>query len=846
MWDGYKHFFNRLTGSFYSGLLGYVIPKLSHDYFIVDERTPVPSQNNPLSLNGIELRDYQLRMIGDALHHERGIISAPPNAGKTEIACGIIQVLGLPTVFLTHRITLLDQTKSRFEKRLGIEAGIFGAKQRSFKDVNVMSIVSVYKELDNPEILNILKQSPVVISDECHRVSGNMWATILQKCPAFYRYGLSATALMRDEVSNMTIRGMTGDEITSVTNQELTEWGISARASVYLFDMNKFGGPVLSKRHTFDDAYDTGIVNNPQRNTLIVDSARHFLDVGKSVFIIVHCIEHGRILSEIFRRVGLEVPFISGEENLDFIRSRLKEFEKRTLKCLVSSSISDEGLDIPCHPSDEFILKNGFDPTPICELKIGDLVRSHTGQLRKILNIGVHKSKEEIIKIYLLRNSYPLTVTKLHKLPVLREGEVVWVFAKDVKEVDELLYSLPKRIATISSINISDFINTSDLLKLNGYMWSRYSNTIRKETATQVSKKFGIGVNIVRNFLKRTRDGVKCRGRNSEILCRYYKNYWGQQKKVKDKIELSADFCRLLGYYISEGSICNNTIYFSFHSKEKEYQLDVIRLIKEIFNETAVLEIKGSGARIWFCNRVLSDFLNITCGRGARNKRIPDFIFNTSLNNKRNLIVGMWRGDGSDKSRRSLSYSSVSKKLLFHLRELLMDFGIIAGIKYGKRGDADSTLDVSGLEWIKLCKLLGISKIDYNIRKTHSKHRIINNQYIAFRIKNIEKIPHTGNVFSLKIDGDETYTTCTATVHNSMDVLILGVGNKSALKTIQRVGRGLRKKDIGENIVSIIDFIDRCSPYLYRHSIARSRVYVSMDLQIHEVLDRDWKEVVER
>jgi superfamily II DNA or RNA helicase len=72
-----------------------------------------------------------------------------------------------------------------------------------------------------------------------------------------------------------------------------------------------------------------------------------------------------------------------------------------------------------------------------------------------------------------------------------------------------------------------------------------------------------------------------------------------------------------------------------------------------------------------------------------------------------------------------------------------------------------------------------------------------------------------------------------------MDVLILGVGNKSALKTIQRVGRGLRKKDVGENVVKIIDFVDRCSPYLYRHSISRLRVYVGMDLKMYEVLDRD-------
>jgi hypothetical protein len=169
-----------------------------------------------------------------------------------------------------------------------------------------------------------------------------------------------------------------------------------------------------------------------------------------------------------------------------------------------------------------------------------------------------------------------------------------------------------------------------------------------------------------------------------------------------------------------------------------------------------------------------------------------------------------------------------------------LDLGIISGISYGQRGDADSNIIVSGLEWIKLCRVLGIQKIDCNVRKTHSKHQIIDNQYVAFRIKRIEKVPYLGDVYSLKIENDETYTTCTATVHNSMDVLILGVGNKSALKTIQRVGRGLRKKDVGENVVKIIDFLDRCSPYLYRHSMARLRVYVGMDLKTYEVLDRDW------
>jgi superfamily II DNA or RNA helicase len=74
----------------------------------------------------------------------------------------------------------------------------------------------------------------------------------------------------------------------------------------------------------------------------------------------------------------------------------------------------------------------------------------------------------------------------------------------------------------------------------------------------------------------------------------------------------------------------------------------------------------------------------------------------------------------------------------------------------------------------------------------------------------------------------------------------LGVGNKSVLKTIQRVGRGLRKKDTGENVVTVIDFIDRTSDYLYRHSVSRCSVYVKMKIKIYEVLDRTWTTTVER
>lgn len=53
--------------------------------------------------------------------------------------------------------------------------------------------------------------------------------------------------------------------------------------------------------------------------------------------------------------------------------------------------------------------------------------------------------------------------------------------------------------------------------------------------------------------------------------------------------------------------------------------------------------------------------------------------------------------------------------------------------------------------------------------------------------------------------------------------LILAAGGKSKVKTLQRIGRALRRKE-GENVVEIHDFIDDDGGVLYEHSEQRKRV----------------------
>jgi superfamily II DNA or RNA helicase len=60
-----------------------------------------------------------------------------------------------------------------------------------------------------------------------------------------------------------------------------------------------------------------------------------------------------------------------------------------------------------------------------------------------------------------------------------------------------------------------------------------------------------------------------------------------------------------------------------------------------------------------------------------------------------------------------------------------------------------------------------------------------------------------------------------------VDTVILACGGKSYVKLLQRIGRGMRKKDDGKNELIIIDFIDDTNKYLLKHSDRRIKTYVS-------------------
>lgn len=355
-WDGTYCFLNRYNMSFPTGLLEILPSKLAARVIRIDNRAiPVGSgiKFSDLTLEGIELRDYQSELIGTAVEKERCIIQSCTNAGKSEIAAGIMKCLGVKTLFLTHIDNLCRQTRERLELRLGVPVGMVNAEYWAPEMITVGMIPTLYNRVKSKstKVLDFLNSIDALFLDEVHHLSAESWLHISKKCPAYYRYGLSATPVLRDAISNLKLIGETGGVVDGVSNKELIERGISARPTIYIVS-NRFIGEELRDK-TYQMAYRLGIETNQYRNKEIALIAQEKVKQDKRILILVNTIRHQKDIERSILQLNKSYILPSGYELLNGgtdVDSRMRVInymKKGRVKVIIATPIFDEGMDMP-------------------------------------------------------------------------------------------------------------------------------------------------------------------------------------------------------------------------------------------------------------------------------------------------------------------------------------------------------------------------------------------------------------------------------------------------------------------------------------------------------------------
>jgi len=359
--DGKKHLLNWRESRFPSGLLPYVVSELEKSGFACSVRydkscvpKSLPQRPKKTMLQGVELWDFQLEAVRRMLARRRGIVQLPTGSGKTEVAAAVVKALSEEEVlFLVHRKDLLYQTRERLSYRLGEPVGVIGDSE--WEDqyrVTVATVQTLWSRNQRPKAFEILKRVGVVIADECHHATSKSWYALLVCCTAPYRFALSATPLLRDDLASAQLIGVTGPLIMRVSTSWLIEQGYLAKPKVRFLT---FKAPELVVKGKKQGAYakkggieELGIVQCKEHHDATVWATLDYVEKGLRTLVLVRRLTHGRELQKRLEdALACEVPFLHGEVSISERSTHKQKFLDGKYKVLIATTIYDEGVDIP-------------------------------------------------------------------------------------------------------------------------------------------------------------------------------------------------------------------------------------------------------------------------------------------------------------------------------------------------------------------------------------------------------------------------------------------------------------------------------------------------------------------
>lgn len=271
---------------------------------------------------------------------------------------------------------------------------------------------------------------------------------------------------------------------------------------------------------------------------------------------------------------------------------------------------------------------------------------------------------------------------------------------------------------------------------------------------------------------------------------------------IKNKIKVDADFCRLAGYFVSEGyTNSRDCIAFCFLKEEKQYIAEVVSLMKKIFGiRLSKTQTKDgvNGVELTFYSKVLCElfsklFYTNTKIKKAHTKVLPNWLLGLPLKKQAEIITGWWRGDKG---------YTVSETLMNQAKVLFLRLGIIPSI----RTDPINKHKMRGKHFIKGREILAKHNIfhfnnlsffedKFNLlkerefkkfkTKSAGRHGWIDRDYAYLPVKNIVKEKYQGKVYNLEVKDDNSYVCNFATVHNCWTPWFSVFGSMSGFDRIE-------------------------------------------------------------
>ena len=381
---GFVEFFSRKFRRFPTGLLEKAIQcikEFSPDAEIIikdnvtnrKELSSVPKD----ILQGIELWDFQLKGVNDCLAKHTGVILVGTGGGKLVVLASMLAELvskNLTALIMVPTTPILMNTANKIEKYLGFKPGIYGGKQRTIKDVTVITNQSLDSfmrnhpyEIDSPkgraevsfekdtELKEFLEKVDALFIDEVHLTTAPAWYRAAMTSNAWFRIGFTGTLEEDSEIRMMRLQAATGNIVLRKPAHELIKEGYLAVPYIHtITDEEIFGDyemPIFTAcsdaTEFYRELYKAAIVRNKKYNVCIAKLVKELDDKGKAVLVICQMKEHFTKLQNLFENRGIRYYPCWGATSLANRVEAMNNVERNGSGVILATKIFDIGVDIP-------------------------------------------------------------------------------------------------------------------------------------------------------------------------------------------------------------------------------------------------------------------------------------------------------------------------------------------------------------------------------------------------------------------------------------------------------------------------------------------------------------------
>ena len=268
----------------------------------------------------VTLMDYQERAVSQLLIAKGGVLKAGCGSGKTYMGIELLRRIGKRFLWLCGKSDLLNQTLGNFRQLYpDLDIGTITEGEVSMgKD----GTISTVQTLINVDYRLYEDEFNVVVVDECHAVNANsstrqMYAKVLARCKARYKYGLTATPSRQDGLVG-TMYAMIG-----MSPRGTFRPTVEVRDSDTQSLVSEYATMDLDTPRSYDYLLEDGTIdfnalldylqNDERRSNAIADGVAKYVAEGRKVALLSYRVGHVYILEGLLRERGIKCGCVTGK-----------------------------------------------------------------------------------------------------------------------------------------------------------------------------------------------------------------------------------------------------------------------------------------------------------------------------------------------------------------------------------------------------------------------------------------------------------------------------------------------------------------------------------------------------